>query len=38
MVVNSYRLALAATFALGGRLADVIGQRKMALIASAAAQ
>ncbi len=31
-VVNSYLLALAATFALGGRLADVYGSRRMALI------
>ncbi|HEX4703582.1 MAG TPA: MFS transporter [Pseudonocardiaceae bacterium] len=30
-VVNAYLLALAATFALGGRLADVLGPRKMAL-------
>src|SRR5215475_9190586 len=31
-VVNSYLLALAATFALGGRLADVIGSRRMVVI------
>jgi EmrB/QacA subfamily drug resistance transporter len=31
-VVNSYLLALAATFALGGRLADVLGHRRMVLI------
>ena len=30
--VNAYLLALAATFALGGRLADVLGQRRMATI------
>ncbi len=29
-VVNSYLLALAAAFALGGRLADVVGPRRMA--------
>jgi EmrB/QacA subfamily drug resistance transporter len=28
--VNAYLLALAATFALGGRLADVLGSRRMA--------
>jgi EmrB/QacA subfamily drug resistance transporter len=31
-VVNAYLLALAATFALGGRLADVLGPRRMATI------
>ncbi|HEX3929317.1 MAG TPA: MFS transporter [Nocardioides sp.] len=31
-VVNAYLLALAATFALGGRLADVIGSRRMVLL------
>jgi len=31
-VVNAYLLALAATFALGGRLADVLGRRRMVLI------
>lgn len=31
-VVNAYLLALAATFALGGRLADVLGQRRMVTI------
>src|SRR6201996_2419978 len=31
-VINSYLLALAATFALGGRLADVLGQRRMVVI------
>lgn len=31
-VVNAYLLALAAFFALGGRLADVLGHRRMALI------
>ena len=31
-VVNAYLLALAATFALGGRLADVIGSRRMVTI------
>jgi EmrB/QacA subfamily drug resistance transporter len=31
-VVNSYLLALAATFALGGRLADVLGSRRMVTI------
>ena len=31
-VVNAYLLALAATFALGGRLADVLGHRRMVLI------
>jgi EmrB/QacA subfamily drug resistance transporter len=29
-VINAYLLALAATFALGGRLADVLGHRRMA--------
>jgi EmrB/QacA subfamily drug resistance transporter len=31
-VVNAYLLALAATFALGGRLADVLGHRRMVLV------
>lgn len=31
-VVNAYLLALAAAFALGGRLADVLGRRRMVLI------
>jgi EmrB/QacA subfamily drug resistance transporter len=31
-IVNAYLLALAATFAVGGRMADVYGPRKMALI------
>jgi EmrB/QacA subfamily drug resistance transporter len=31
-VVNAYLLALAATFALGGRLADLLGHRRMVLI------
>jgi EmrB/QacA subfamily drug resistance transporter len=31
-VVNAYLLALAATFALGGRIADVLGSRRMVLI------
>ena len=31
-VVNAYLLALAAMFALGGRLTDVLGSRRMALI------
>jgi MFS family permease len=31
-VVNAYLLALAATFALGGRLADVLGPRRMSVI------
>src|SRR6185437_13844359 len=31
-VVNAYLLALAATFALGGRLADVLGSRRMVVI------
>jgi EmrB/QacA subfamily drug resistance transporter len=31
-VVNGYLLGLAATFALGGRLADVIGSRRMVII------
>ena len=31
-VVNSYLLALAAMFALGGRLADVLGSRRMVTI------
>ena len=31
-VVNAYLLALAAGFALGGRLADVLGARRMAVI------
>ena len=31
-VVNAYLLALAATFALGGRLADVLGHKRMVII------
>src|SRR5215475_11333985 len=31
-VINGYLLALAALFALGGKLSDVIGHRKMVLI------
>src|SRR5664279_5129307 len=31
-VINAYLLALAATLALGGRLADVIGPRRMVVI------
>jgi EmrB/QacA subfamily drug resistance transporter len=31
-VINSYLLALAATFALGGRLADVLGHRRMVAV------
>jgi EmrB/QacA subfamily drug resistance transporter len=31
-VINAYLLALAATFALGGRLADVLGHRRMVVI------
>src|ERR1700749_38689 len=31
-VTNAYLLALAAAFAFGGRLADVLGQRRMAAI------
>ena len=31
-VINAYLLALAATFALGGRLADVLGPKRMAVI------
>jgi EmrB/QacA subfamily drug resistance transporter len=31
-VVNAYLLALAGSFALGGRLADVLGHRRMVLI------
>jgi EmrB/QacA subfamily drug resistance transporter len=31
-VINAYLLALAATFAFGGRLADVLGHRRMAAI------
>jgi hypothetical protein len=31
-VVNSYLLALAAAFALGGRLADVLGHRRTVII------
>ena len=31
-VVNSYLLALAAAFAFGGRLADVLGARRMAVV------
>jgi EmrB/QacA subfamily drug resistance transporter len=31
-VINSYLLALAATFAFGGRLADVLGHRRMVAV------
>ena len=31
-VINAYLLALAATFAFGGRLADVLGHRRMAAV------
>jgi EmrB/QacA subfamily drug resistance transporter len=31
-VINAYLVALAATFALGGRIADVWGRRKMVLV------
>jgi EmrB/QacA subfamily drug resistance transporter len=31
-VINGYLLALAATFALGGRLSDILGHRRMVLI------
>src|SRR5262245_3579927 len=31
-VVNGYLLALAATFALGGRLSDILGHRRMVLV------
>src|SRR3954453_17588656 len=31
-VINAYLLALAAAFAFGGRLADVLGHRRMAAI------
>ncbi|WP_426595738.1 MFS transporter [Cellulomonas sp. McL0617] len=31
-VINAYLLALAATFALGGRLADVLGHRRMVIL------
>jgi EmrB/QacA subfamily drug resistance transporter len=31
-VINGYLLALAATFALGGRIADIAGHRRMVLI------
>ena len=31
-IVNAYLLALAAAFALGGRLADVIGSRRMVVV------
>ena len=31
-MINAYLLALAAAFALGGRLADVLGHRRMVLI------
>ncbi|HSX98446.1 MAG TPA: MFS transporter, partial [Streptomyces sp.] len=31
-VVNAYLLALAAFFALGGRLADIVGHRRMMVI------
>ena len=35
-VINSYLLALAALFALGGKLGDVLGHRRMVLIGIAA--
>ena len=31
-VINGYLLALSATFALGGRLSDILGHRRMVLI------
>ena len=31
-IVNAYLLALAASFALGGRLADVLGSRRMVIV------
>src|SRR5215475_13804151 len=31
-VINGYLLALAATFALGGRISDILGHRRMVLI------
>jgi EmrB/QacA subfamily drug resistance transporter len=31
-VINGYLLALAATFALGGRLSDILGHRRMVLV------
>jgi MFS family permease len=31
-VINSYLLALAAFFALGGKLSDVVGHRRMVLV------
>src|SRR5258706_1670163 len=31
-VINGYLLALAATFALGGRISDIFGHRRMVLI------
>ncbi|WP_211240822.1 MFS transporter [Hamadaea tsunoensis] len=31
-IVNAYLLALAATFALGGRIADVVGPRRMMIV------
>jgi MFS family permease len=32
-IVNGYLLSLSALFALGGKLADVLGHRRMVLIA-----
>ncbi len=31
-VINGYLLALAATFALGGRISDIVGHRRMVLV------
>jgi EmrB/QacA subfamily drug resistance transporter len=31
-IVNSYLLALAATFAIGGRISDILGHRKMVVL------
>src|SRR5438128_1391925 len=31
-VINGYLLALAALFALGGRISDILGHRKMVII------
>ena len=31
-IINGYLLALAALFALGGKLSDVLGHRRMALV------
>jgi len=33
--INAYLLSLAALFALGGRLADTLGRRKMVVLACA---